>query len=98
MLAAEIPGLADKLLLLSYPLHPPSKPQQLRTAHFTQWTTPALFVHGTKDPFGSVDELRDAISLIPAPTRLLEIPGAGHDLGRKHSEIADRIVEAFAQL
>jgi len=98
MLAAEIPGLADKLLLLSYPLHPPSKPQQLRTAHFAQWTTPALFVHGTKDPFGTVDELRDAISLILAPTRLLEISGAGHDLGRKHAEIAERIVEAFVQL
>jgi uncharacterized protein len=98
MLAAEVAGLADKLLLLSYPLHPPAKPAQLRTAHFAQWKTPALFVHGTKDPFGSVDELRTAISLIPARTSLLEITGAGHDLGRKHAEIAERIAEAFAQL
>ena len=98
MLAAEKPGLVEKLLLLSYPLHPPSKPQQPRTAHFAQWTTPALFVHGTRDPFGSADELREAIRPIQAPTSLLEIAGAGHDLGRRHGEIAERIVEAFTQL
>lgn len=98
MLAAESPGLADKLLLLSYPLHPPSKPQQPRIAHFAQWTTPALFVHGTKDPFGSIDEMRNALKLIAAPVHLLEVTGAGHDLGRKHAELAARVVEAFAQL
>ena len=52
MLAAEEPGVAEALLLLSYPLHPPNKPAQLRTAHFPQLRTPALFVSGTKDPFG----------------------------------------------
>jgi len=98
MLAAEAPGLADKLLLLSYPLHPPSKPQQLRTAHFAQWKTPALFVHGSKDPFGTIEELRVALEMITAPVRMLEVAGAGHDLGRKHAELATRIVEAFGQL
>ena len=98
MLAAEAPGLADKLLLLSYPLHPPAKPQQLRTAHFTQWKTPALFVHGSKDPFGTIEEMRAAMQLIPGPVRLLEVAGAGHDLGRKHVELAARIVEEFARL
>jgi hypothetical protein len=58
MLAAEQPGVADALLLLSYPLHPPKKPQQLRTAHFPDWRTPALFVQGTRDPFASIEELR----------------------------------------
>ncbi len=52
MLAAEAPGIADRLLLLSYPLHPPGKPQQLRTAHFPKLQTPAFFIHGSKDPFG----------------------------------------------
>ena len=53
MLAAEKPGLVDALLLLSYPLHPPRKPEQLRTAHFPSLRTPVLFVHGARDPFGS---------------------------------------------
>ena len=66
-------------LLFSYPLHPPDKPQQLRTQHFPQLRVPAIFVHGQKDPFGSPDEMRAAIPLIPASVTLLEAPGA-HDL------------------
>jgi len=80
MIAAERPGLADGLLLLSYPLHPPGKPEQLRTAYFPQWLTPALFVHGTRDPFGTIEELRTAIAAIPARVDILEVPSAGHDL------------------
>ena len=80
MLAAEKPDLADALLLLSYPLHPPRKPDQLRTTHFPRLRTPALFVHGARDTFGSIDEVRTAIGLIPAPTKLMEITAAGHDL------------------
>ncbi|HLG98102.1 MAG TPA: alpha/beta fold hydrolase [Bryobacteraceae bacterium] len=98
MLAAENPGLADALLLLSYPLHPPAKPQQLRTAHFPGLKTPALFVHGSKDPFASTEELQTALALVSAPTRLLEVENAGHDLGRKHTELAARIVEEFDRL
>ena len=98
ILASETPGLTDALLLLSYPLHAPGKPQQLRTAHFPQLKTPALFVHGVKDPFASSEEMRSALPLIPARTRLLEVEGAGHDLGRKHADLAPRIVEAFIQL
>jgi predicted alpha/beta-hydrolase family hydrolase len=78
MVAAEDPGVADGLLLLSYPLHPPGKPTQLRTDHFGLLRTPVLFVHGTRDPFGTVDELREAIKLIPAAARLQVVEGAGH--------------------
>ena len=78
MVAAENPGAADGLLLLSYPLHPPGKPAQLRTDHFPALRTPALFVHGTRDPFGTVDELKEAVESIPAPTRLQVVQGAGH--------------------
>jgi uncharacterized protein len=78
IVAAEDPKLADGLLLLSYPLHPPGKPAQLRTEHFSRLRVPALFVHGTRDPFGSVEELRDAIKLIPAAARLQVVDGAGH--------------------
>jgi len=93
MAAAEHPGLADGLLLLSYPLHPPHRPEQKRTAFFPDLRTPALFVHGTADPFASPEELREAMALIPARTDLLLVEGAGHDLKRAPSlsaEILDR--------
>jgi len=80
MLAAEEPGLVEGLLLLSYPLHPPDKRQQPRTAHFPNLRTSAVFVHGTRDPFGTVDELQAALALIPALTRLIAVEGAGHEL------------------
>jgi uncharacterized protein len=85
MLAAEDPSVADELLLLSYPLHPPRQPSNLRTGHFQRLTTPALFVHGSRDPFGSLEEMRAALQLIPVAASLLPVEGAGHDLvvGRK---------------
>lgn len=98
MLAAEIPDLAAGLLLLSYPLHPPGKPAQVRTAHFPKLHTPAAFVHGARDPFATLDEMQVALSLIPAPTELLVIEGAGHDLGRKHDAAAQRTLATFLKL
>jgi uncharacterized protein len=83
MLAAENPGVADALLLLSYPLHPPRKPDQPRTAHFPKMETPALFIHGTRDPFASIDELQAALELIPARTELIPVDGAPHSLRAK---------------
>jgi predicted alpha/beta-hydrolase family hydrolase len=82
MLAADEPSAADALLLFSYPLHPPGQPERLRSEHFPRLRVPALFVQGTVDPFGSVDELRAALGLIPAPTRIIAIDRAGHDLRR----------------
>ncbi|HEY2234684.1 MAG TPA: alpha/beta fold hydrolase [Candidatus Angelobacter sp.] len=97
MLAAEQPQLVAGLLLLSYPLHPPRKPAQLRTAHFPQLKTPSLFVHGGRDPFGSHDEMKAGLALIPGEKMLLEIEGAGHELlGKKAQEnLPTRIVQAF---
>lgn len=80
MLVASEPELVEGLLLLSYPLHPPGNASQLRTAHFPKLKTRALFVHGTKDPFGSIAEMDSALPLIPAPTRLVTAEGAGHGL------------------
>jgi uncharacterized protein len=99
MLVADEPELVDGLLLLSYPLHPPHKPAELRTAHFPKLHNRALFVHGSRDPFGSQDEMNYALKLIPAETRLLEIEGAGHDLTGKNtaSELPSRIVAAFRE-
>ena len=97
MLAAEQPQLVAGLLLLSYPLHPPRKPLELRTGHFSQLNTPSLFVHGGRDPFGSHDEMKTALALIPAQKMLLEIEGAGHELlGKKANEdLPVKIVQAF---
>jgi predicted alpha/beta-hydrolase family hydrolase len=83
MLCADEPGLVDGLLLTSYPLHPPGKPAQLRVQHFPKLQMPALFVHGTRDPFGSIEEIERALRLIPAKTQLVPAQGEGHDLGFK---------------
>jgi predicted alpha/beta-hydrolase family hydrolase len=83
MLCAEEPGLVSGLLLLSYPLHPPRRPEKQRTQHLPDLRTPTLFVQGTRDPFGSITEIERAIKMIPAKTKLLTIEGAGHDLGYK---------------
>jgi len=83
MLCAAEPDLVSGLLLLSYPLHPPRKPEQLRIQHLPNLRTPSLFVHGTRDPFGSVEEMTKALQLIPAKTELMKVEGAGHDLGFK---------------
>jgi predicted alpha/beta-hydrolase family hydrolase len=83
MLCASEPELVAGLLLLSYPLHPPRKPEQRRIQHLPNLRTPSLFVHGTRDPFGSVEEMNEALHLVPAKTELMTIEGAGHDLGFK---------------
>ncbi len=98
ILAAEEPGLVDAVLLLSYPLHPPNKPGQLRTHHFSTLAAPALFVHGTRDPFGSVEEMQVALDLIPAKTKLVEVENAGHDLARGIFDVKGRVVSEFLGL
>lgn len=83
ILAASDPELVEGLLLLSYPLHPPRKPYQLRTQHLPDLKTPSMFVHGTRDPFGSIEEMESALKLIPAKHLLTPVKGASHDLGFK---------------
>ena len=94
MAAAEHPGMVDGLLLLSYPLHPPGKHEQKRTQFFPELRTPVLFVSGTSDPFGSPEELREAIAAIPARKDVLLVEGAGHDLKRG----ADMAADIFTRL
>ncbi len=99
ILAASHPGLADALLPLSYPLHPPKSPKQLRTAHFPELHTPALFVHGTRDAFGTVSEMEAALGLIPARAELLPAESAGHELmtARNRDTLPSQIASAFAR-
>jgi hypothetical protein len=93
--------VAAALLLQSYPLHPPGKPETLRAAHLPRLRTPTVFVHGNVDPFGTLDELEKARALIPEKTTLLTVTG-GHDLGwsgkRRDAELPERISATFLDL
>jgi len=99
MLAAAEPALVKALLLLSYPLHPPTKPTEMRTAHLPNLQTPALFVHGTRDSFGSIEEIKAAMKLIPARTELLTLECAGHELASasKVRQVGSTIAAAFLE-
>ena len=96
------PLLVSGLLLLSYPLHPPRKPEQQRTQHLPDLRTPTLFVHGTRDPFASIAELEQALKMIPAKTKLLPVEAAGHDLGfkgrTKREELAGAVLAEMRKL
>jgi uncharacterized protein len=95
LLAADEPGLVAGLLLFSYPLHPPGRPERLRTEHFPRLAVPCLFVQGTADPFGTPAELRAAI---PGATQLIEIAGAGHDLKSGRFEIPPVVAAVLRML
>src|SRR5579884_25723 len=101
MLVADEPRLADGLLLTSYPLHPPGKPERLRTEHFPRLKTPALFVEGSRDAFASFEEMEMALKLIPARTSMVRVDGGGHDLvGRKPAageQLARKNLDSFQQ-
>ncbi len=97
MLAADEPEIASALLLFSYPLHPPGKPDRLRIEHFPRLRVRAVFVHGASDPFGSPQELRSAVSLIPAHIEIIPIAGAGHDLKRGRFDFGPVVAALLAQ-
>ena len=94
--ASSVP--VDVLTLFSYPLHPPGKPEGARTEHLPDITVPTVFTHGTSDPFGTLDEVRDAAAMIAAPTEIVEIGGARHDLGSKSLDTAALAVDAALRL
>jgi predicted alpha/beta-hydrolase family hydrolase len=98
LLVAERPGVADGLLLLAYPLHAPGRPDAPRDAHFPAIRTPALFVHGDRDPFATRAELEAARSRLGAPSAILPIDGIGHDLGRGRSPLIARVPERLLAL
>jgi predicted alpha/beta-hydrolase family hydrolase len=88
----------DVLTLFSYPVHPPGKPERPRTEHLPDITVPTVFTHGTSDPFGTPAEVRDAAALIAAPTEVVEITGARHDLGSKTLDVPALAVDAALRL
>ncbi|GGC69991.1 alpha/beta fold hydrolase [Hoyosella rhizosphaerae] len=96
ILAAEQPHCASGLVLLSYPLHPPAKPDRLRTEHFPMVRMPSLFVHGDRDPFGSLEELNSAVPQLGGAAVVVPVEGARHDLGgAKSSATVQFIVDAI---
>ena len=98
MLAAGNPEVADALLLLSYPLHPPRRPEQLRTVHLPDVRIPALFVHGSRDPFGSPEEMESATRLIAGPVAINFVRSAGHDLASGKFNIEELLVRPLQSL
>jgi predicted alpha/beta-hydrolase family hydrolase len=88
----------DLLILFSYPVHPPGKPERARTEHLPDIRVPTVFTHGTSDPFGTPGELRDAAALIAAPTEVVEITGARHDLRSKTLDVPALAVDAALRL
>lgn len=102
MVAADVDGggavarLAG-LVLICYPLHPPAKPENLRVEHLTDISVPCLFISGTKDPFGSPDELTAWTSTMSAPVEHVWIEGGRHDLKGADTTIADAVARFIHQ-
>jgi predicted alpha/beta-hydrolase family hydrolase len=80
---------AAALVLVSYPLHPPGKPDNLRTEHFAALDLPCLFVSGTRDAFGTPAELEAATRAIPGPVTHEWVDGGSHGLRGADGRVAD---------
>lgn len=85
--AEGLPALG--LALVSYPLHPPGRPEKSRTEHLPTITVPCLFVSGTRDAFGTVDELEAATKAIEGPVTHVWLDGGDHGLKRRDAEVAE---------
>lgn len=83
------------LLLLSYPLHPPGKPDKLRVDHFAQIDVPTLFISGEKDPFGRPAEFDEHVGAIAGPTELQWVPGAHSPKGNQEQAVIDLVAAAL---
>jgi len=82
---------AAGLVLISYPLHPPGKPERLRIEHLPSLRVPCLFISGTRDAFGSPAEMEQHTAAIPGPVEHVWIDGKGHDLKGQDQVIASAV-------
>lgn len=89
--AWEDPLPAAGLLLLGYPLHPPGRPERLRTEHLPRIQVPTLFIQGDRDPFGTPEEMSAARSLMKGPVTSVTIAGARHELKGADEQILGAI-------
>jgi uncharacterized protein len=86
-----VPDSLAGVVLMSYPLHPPGKPANLRVDHLASIRVPCLFVHGTRDPFGAPAELEEWTGTIPGAVTHHWIDGGGHDLKGADGEVASTV-------
>lgn len=102
---AATPESADNvagLVFLGYPLHPPGKPEQLRDAHLKDISAPMLFVQGSRDAFGTPDELREVIKRLRLPATLHVVEGGDHSLkvpkslGVPQEQIYENVMDSIA--
>jgi uncharacterized protein len=98
MVVAANQAQVDVLTLFAYPVHPPGKPERPRTEHLSDITVPTVFIHGTSDPFGTPAEARNAAAMIDAPSEVVEITGARHDLRPKTLDVPALAVDAALRL
>lgn len=84
---------AAALVLISYPLHPPGKPDRLRVEHFPRLAVPCLFISGTRDPFGTPDELEEHTAAIPGSVQHVWLEGGRHDLKGQDEVIAATVAD-----
>jgi len=87
---------AAALVLLSYPLHPPGKPDRMRTDHFPLIRVPVLVVSGRGDPFGTPEEFDRELAAVEGPVTTIRLPG-GHD-PRRYDEVARIVADWLADL
>ena len=103
MLAAEDPTVAQALLLLSYPLHAPGRPDKLRAEHLKDIRAPMLFAQGARDTFGTADEIRAVIKKLRLPATLYVIDGGDHSFkvpksaGVPHQEVYEKVMDKVAE-
>jgi predicted alpha/beta-hydrolase family hydrolase len=96
--SAQLPLRVAGVMAISYPLHPPGKPDVLRVAHFSRLVTPTLFVSGTRDEFATPDELTSWTARIPGPVDHRWIDGARHDLRTRDDDVAQLCAQWVAGL
>jgi len=84
---------AAGLVLISYPLHPPGKPEKLRIEHFPKVDVPSLFVSGTRDAFGTPDEFAEHLAAVSGPVTYITVEGAGHDLKGKGEFVVGTVLD-----
>ena len=89
---------ASGLILISYPLHPPKKPENLRIEHFNKVDIPCLFISGDKDPFGSKTEFKKHLKKIRGPVTTKWFEGARHDLANLDEAVSEEINAWVASL
>lgn len=89
---------ATGMLFYGYPLHPPGKPEKLRVDHLPAIDVPCLFVSGTRDAFGTPEELTAWTATVGAPVEHVWVDGAGHDLRRADATIADAVARFVADV